>query len=69
MEKKRIDKLLIGVSLVVVLAVVASLVVAPEASENAANLLFSGITTVFGSVNLLFTFGGILLLMGLCFIR
>ena len=67
MEKKRIDKLLIGVSLVVVLAVVASLVVAPEASENAANLLFSGITTVFGSVNLLFTFGGILLLMGLCF--
>lgn len=67
MKQKKIDKLLIGISLVVVLAVVACLVAFPEAAENTASMLFSGITTAFGSVTLLFTLGGIVLLVGLCF--
>ena len=67
MKQNKIDKLLIGVSFIVVLAVVSCLVTFPQASEHVAKMLFNGITTVFGSATLLFTFGGILLLAGICF--
>lgn len=67
MKQNKIDKLLIGVSFIVVLAVVSCLVAFPQASEHVAKMLFNGITTVFGSATLLFTFGGILLLAGICF--
>ncbi len=67
MEKKKNDKLLIGVSLVIVLAIVICLVITPEASENVASSLFSGITTSLGSATLLFAFAGIILLVGIAF--
>lgn len=67
MKQSKIDKLLIGISLVVVLAIVSCLIAFPAAAENAASMLFHGITSAFGSVTLLFTFGGIVLLAGLCF--
>lgn len=64
---KKLDKLLIGVSLVVVFAVVACLYVAPEASQNVANGIFGTLTDMFGSLTLMFAFFGILLLVGVSF--
>lgn len=62
-EKKSLDKFLIGISLVVVLAIVACLYSFPDASQNVANTLFTTLTNVFGAPVLIFTFAGLLLLV------
>lgn len=61
MEKK-LDKLLIIVSLVVVFFIVTCLYLMPEKSQNVANTIFTMFTNAFGSITLLFTFFGIILL-------
>ncbi|WP_073050038.1 BCCT family transporter [Dethiosulfatibacter aminovorans] len=61
---KRIDKLLISVSVSVVLLVVGLLYSFPERSQAVANRIFGAMTNIFGSVTLLFTFLGFLLLVG-----
>lgn len=60
---KRIDKLLISVSIVLVLTVVGFLFFQPEASQAVANKIFGTMTNWFGSGTLLFTFIGFLLLV------
>ena len=60
---KRLDKLLIAVSMVFVLGIVACLYLFPEGSQNVANRIFGAMTDMFGSLTLVFAFGGILLLM------
>lgn len=60
---KKIDKLLISVSLVVVLVVVGFLYFQPEQSQMFANSTFTVMTNLFGSGTLLFTFFGFLLLV------
>ncbi len=60
---KRLDKLLIAVSLVFVLGIVACLYLFPEGSQSVANRIFGAMTDMFGSMTLIFAFGGILLLM------
>ena len=60
---KRLDKLLIAVSMVFVLGIVACLYLFPEGSQNVANRIFGAMTDMFGSLTLIFAFGGILLLM------
>lgn len=62
-EKKKLDTFLIGISLVVVFAVVACLYFAPEASQSAASSIFKTLTNMFGSFTLLFTFFGVILLL------
>lgn len=64
---KSIDKLLISLSLVIVLTVVGFLYFRPEASQEVANNIFSTLTNWFGSVTLLFTFFGVLLLAFVAF--
>ena len=64
---KRLDKLLIAVSLVFVLGIVACLYMFPEGAQSVANSIFGAMTDMFGSVTLLFAFGGILLLMMVSF--
>lgn len=59
---KKIDKLLITISLLVVGIVVGFLYLMPEQSQAVANTIFSKMTDLFGSGTLLFTFFGILLL-------
>lgn len=66
-EGKKIDKLLIAVSLIVVFAIVGCLYFAPEQTQLAANTIFGLFTSMFGSVTLIFTFAGVLLLVGLAF--
>ena len=61
MEKK-LDKLLIIVSLIVVFIVVGCLYIMPEASQEVASKIFTLFTNAFGSITLLFTFFGIILL-------
>lgn len=63
--KQRLDILLIGVSLVVVSLVVGCLYVQPDASQAVANKIQSVMIDVFGSTTLLFTFLGLLLLVGI----
>ena len=63
--KQRLDILLIGVSLVVVSLVVGCLYVQPDASQVVANKIQSVMIDVFGSTTLLFTFLGLLLLVGI----
>lgn len=60
---KKIDKLLISISLVVVLLVVGFLFFKPNESQVVASNIFSSMTNWFGSSTLLFTFLGLLLLM------
>lgn len=60
---KRIDKLLISVSIILVLFVVGFLFFQPEASQVVANKIFGSMTTFFGSGTLLFTFLGFVLLV------
>ncbi|WDV45809.1 BCCT family transporter [Clostridiaceae bacterium M8S5] len=60
---KKIDKLLISVSVSIVLVVVGLLYLQPEASQRVANAIFSKMTSWFGSFTLLFTFLGFLLLI------
>ena len=64
---KKLDKLLIGVSLVVVFAIVACLYFQPEASESVANAIKSALIRIFGSGTMIFTFFGVLLLVGIAF--
>lgn len=66
-EKKQVkyDKLLITISMTLVLTVVAFLFFQPEASQNVASKIFGTFTDIFGSGVLLFTFLGILLLIGI----
>lgn len=66
MEKK-LDKLLIIVSLIVVFIVVGCLYFMPESSQEIANKIFKLFTDVFGSLTLLFTFIGVILLAGISF--
>ncbi|MGF7184118.1 BCCT family betaine/carnitine transporter [Desulfitispora alkaliphila] len=61
MEKK-LDKLLISVSLIFVLSIVALLYLFPTESESMANQIFTTLTNLFGSITLLFTLLGIILL-------
>ena len=65
--RKKFDLLLIGVSLVVVLGVTGCLYFAPDASKALANAAKDKIVELFGSVTLLFTFLGLLLLLGVSF--
>lgn len=60
---KKIDKLLISVSVAIVLFVVGLLYGFPEKSQVVANEIFGFMTNVFGSITLLFTFIGLLLLI------
>lgn len=62
---KKLDKLLIGVSLVVVGVIVACLYLQPDASQMVANNIKSALIDAFGSGTLLFTFLGVLLLLGI----
>ena len=66
MEKK-LDKLLIIVSLIVVFIIVGCLYFMPESSQEIANKMFKLFTDVFGSLTLLFTFIGVILLAGISF--
>ena len=66
-EKKRLDKLLIGISLVVVIAIVVCLYLMPAQSEAVAGNIFSTLTDIFGSGTLLFAFLGVVLLVGVSF--
>lgn len=61
-KSPRLDKLLVGISLVVVLGVVAFLYTMPVESEKAANWLFGAFTDLFGSAVLLITFFIVILL-------
>ncbi len=67
MNNSRLDKLLIGISLVVVLGVVGFLYAMPTESEAAANWLFTAFTDWFGALVLVITFGIVLLLFGVAF--
>lgn len=60
---KRIDKLLIAASLVLVLTVVGFLFFQPDASQEVASAIFSTMTNWFGSFTLLFTLLGFILLV------
>lgn len=64
---KRLDKLLIIISLVFVCSIVICLYAAPEASQTIANRIFGVMTDIFGAPTLVFTFGGILLLVCVAF--
>ncbi|PAB59702.1 BCCT family transporter [Anaeromicrobium sediminis] len=60
---KKIDKLLISISLSVVLAIVGLLYFKPDESQAVANVIFGKMTNWFGSATLLFTFFGFILLV------
>ena len=62
-ENVKLDKLLIGISLVAVLGIVACLYVAPDASQSVASNIKNVMIQAFGSFTLLFTFFGVLLLV------
>ena len=62
-EDKRIDKLLVGISLLTVFFTVGCLYFAPEASLKGASAIFSTLTNIFGSPVLFLTFIGTLLLV------
>lgn len=65
--QKKLDKLLIGASLIVVFGIVFCLYFQPDASQAIANSVKSALIDVFGSGTLLFTFFGVLLLIGVAF--
>lgn len=67
MKDKKLDKLLIGISLIVVFGIVACLYFQPDASQAVANSIKSALIDAFGSGTLLFTFFGVLLLVGVAF--
>lgn len=68
-SEKRIDKPLIVGSLVLVLAVVVLLYSEPQASQRIAGEIFEWMTRRFGALTLLFTFFGVLLLVGVSMSR
>lgn len=59
---RKVDKLLISVSIALVVIVVGALYLEPIQSQNVASLIFGKLTEWFGSIVLLFTFLGVLLL-------
>ena len=59
----KLDKLLIGISLVAVLGIVACLYIAPDASQSVAGSIKNAMIQIFGSFTLLFTFFGVVLLV------
>lgn len=61
---KKIDKLLIVISITVVFVIVGFLYFAPDQTQAVANRIFGVMTDLFGSFTLLFTFFGFLLLVG-----
>ncbi|RRD94949.1 BCCT family transporter [Clostridiales bacterium COT073_COT-073] len=67
LSEKKLDTLLIAVSLIFVVSVVVCLYVMPEKSQQIANIIFTFFTDAFGSMTLLFAFFGILLLVGVSF--
>lgn len=62
---KKLDTLLIIVSLVVVFFIVGFLYINPVQSQTVANMIFSSFTKAFGSLTLLFTFLGVIFLTGI----
>lgn len=66
-KEKKLDKLLIGVSLVVVFFIVACLAIAPDGSQRVANTVKSFMIDTFGSGTLIFTLAGVVLMVGCCF--
>ena len=66
-KEKKLDKLLIGVSLVVVFAIVACLAIAPTGSQRVANSVKSFLIDAFGSGTLIFTLAGVVLLVAIGF--
>jgi len=62
---KKLDKVLLGVSMVFVLTVVLLLYLMPDASQYVANTIFSLFTDIFGSLTLVFTFAGVFLLVAI----
>lgn len=64
---KKLDTLLIVISLIFVFFIVGFLYFNPIESQNIANTIFSLFTKSFGSITLLFTFFGIILLSGIAF--
>ena len=64
---REVDKLLISVSIALVVVVVGALYLQPEQSQVVASLIFSKLTAWFGSLVLLFTFLGVLLLTFVAF--
>ncbi|WP_391208516.1 BCCT family transporter [Psychrobacillus sp. L4] len=64
---KKIDKLLISLSLTLVLLIVGFLYFKPVESQQIANSIFGSMTHWFGSFTLLFTFFGLLLLVFVAF--
>lgn len=66
---KRFDKFLIAVSFIVVMGIVACMYLFPEGAQSMANRIFGAMTDLFGSLTLVFAFGGILLLMFMSFSR
>lgn len=70
MEKqndKKLDKLLIILSVIVVFAIVACLAIFPEGSQNVANSVKSFLIDTFGSVTLIFTIAGLAILLVIAF--
>lgn len=65
--QKKLDKLLIGISLVVVFGIVACLYLFPDASQNAAGSVKSFMIDAFGSGTLIFTLAGVVLLVAIAF--
>lgn len=65
--QKKLDKLLIVISLIFVFGIVGCLYFAPEASQTTANTIKSSLINMFGSGTLIFTFFGVLLLIGVAF--
>lgn len=65
--EKRYDKLLISISMALVLTIVGFLFFEPAGSQKVAGLIFGKMTQWFGSWTLLFTFGGVFLLVFVAF--
>ena len=66
-DEKKLDKLLIIISLIFVIGIVICLYVKPDESQRIANIIFTFFTDAFGSITLLFTFLGVILLTGVAF--
>lgn len=63
-EGAKIDKMLISISIFIVFLLVGLLYTKPDASQEIANIIFGKMTHWFGSFTLIFTFLGVLLLVG-----
>lgn len=68
-DNKKLDKLLIGVSLIVVFAIVACLAISPEKSQNVASSIQSFMISAFGSFTEIFTLIGVVLLVAVAFTK